>query len=729
MQKFFRSSISSVTPDLNRRILLDYMVGRQFMLHHDLIGQSTSIITADGGLNQMNKSAIGINIEGADLTLDLGHDFIYVPIATFQQKTQGPITYPIDTIYSIFRDLKLNLFTSFCASSIGEVSKLKHDIEDRISKIDVRQSHTTSSRQTMENDSASSDLYYQSYEKKLLGMFLENINEILISRYSSYKVAFLVEKSAMSDDIISCLKSTSIVLDIKHVKVKNIDDLYSKAGNLPSFPLSYSNAAQGICLSNRIAKAVKINTRSRPPNGDILIGNHIESGINETEEKVRMSSSVLNLGILIAGLPGTGKTRAAQNIISQSIRLNSKAVIISPTSEWNRFGEINGLNVITAGKSNLNINFFKCETSNPRRFYENLAMLLAEGCNCGPYKNSLEKCLLSAFSKVYANTKNPDPQSVYEEIEESIIEQHGKRTSTSVKYTKHGENTKAALESLRQLLMIPQFAYAESTCFMKLFEGGIVFDLSFMSNNSKPLLYALFLNQVYNICDELDLNGDDKLRVLLCLEEAQMVFNPDDESGATHDLKQRIQNFRKNGVGIMLIAHNINDISPNIRRLCQNKLYFRQSADIAKYAANDLVFDEPDYEKVVTILKTLGQRECAVNAITIQDGQKAVSNSIFSKIHEYGGSEAFTERENAQYEHKATTIRMNMDMENAGARYEIYYLGERITSGISYSKEINVANLLEGKSYRLVILGKKRRDDTEFRIIGGTQNVLPKPAQ
>ena len=70
-----------------------------------------------------------------------------------------------------------------------------------------------------------------------------------------------------------------------------------------------------------------------------------------------------------------------------------------------------------------------------------------------------------AFSKVYSRTKNPNPQSVYEEIEESIREQHGKRTSTSIKYTKHGENARAALESLRQLLMMPQFAYGEGVDF------------------------------------------------------------------------------------------------------------------------------------------------------------------------------------------------------------------------------------------------------------------------
>jgi hypothetical protein len=151
-------------------------------------------------------------------------------------------------------------------------------------------------------------------------------------------------------------------------------------------------------------------------------------------------------------------------------------------------------------------------------------MLIASASNAGPYKNSLEKALLAAFHKVYKLVKDPDPQEVYEAIEEAIIEQHGKRTNVGVKYTKHGENTMAALENLRLMLSRPEFAQRNGIDFSKLVKSGVVFDLSEVSNNMKTFFYALILNQVYNIADTFAEDGDDKLRLLIVLEEAQLAF-------------------------------------------------------------------------------------------------------------------------------------------------------------------------------------------------------------
>ena len=184
----------------------------------------------------------------------------------------------------------------------------------------------------------------------------------------------------------------------------------------------------------------------------------------------------------MTGLPGTGKTKLAQSIIEQAHSKGSGVVIISPTGEWNGFGQKNSLVVLDLGDSGCRMNLFRCETTDRRKFYEGLAMLIAAGCNPGPYRNSVEKCLVAAFSRAYSVCDNPDPAIVYDEIEEAIIEQHGKRIGTSVKYTKHGENTRAALESLRQLLMMPQFAYPEGVSFSETISGGAVFDLSGISN-------------------------------------------------------------------------------------------------------------------------------------------------------------------------------------------------------------------------------------------------------
>ncbi|MHB1829799.1 MAG: ATP-binding protein [Candidatus Micrarchaeaceae archaeon] len=705
-------------------MLLEYMLGKEFILYHDIIKSTTSIISPNESVKDITNSLIGLSVEEVPEMPSLSTELIVMPIAIFQPKVQaGPVCYPLDALYDILPKVQTKILTVFSCPSNLEIVRLKHSTEDRISKIEVRQSHSIGIVEPRKNSSTSMDSYYESYEKKLLGMILENINDILLSKYSSYKVEFVIENDENAENIIKYLKSNTIVLNQQQARIDEIPALFDYARRTDSVPLSYPNASQALALSPRIRKATKMATGTQIPCGDIQIGRYIDSAITETKEDVSISSKVMNLGTLITGLPGTGKTRAAKNIIEKSISLGSKVVIISPTEEWDAFGLKNSLNVIKIGKSETQINLFKCETANVKRFYENLSMLISAGCNSGPYKNSVEKCLLLAFSKVYFSTNNPDPQSVYDEIEESIIEQHGKRTSTSVKYTKHGENARAALESLRQLLMIPQFAYSEGISMAKLIEGGIVFDLSEISNNIKPLLYAMILNQVYNTCDEFDLNGDNKLRLVLCLEEAQLVFNVDTESGATADLKQRIQNFRKNGIALMLITHNVTDISPNIRRLCQNKIYFRQSSDIAKYAANDLIFDELEYAKAIEVLKTLGQRECAIGTVYLHNNEKKVLNSFFSKTSEYNGPENDI---NPTYElpkQKSTAVRIN-GKNVQGSNYRIEYLGESIISGCMPNSVLIIENLLKDKTYKLKLLGERKKDDKVFRIIGGLENSI-----
>jgi hypothetical protein len=175
-----------------------------------------------------------------------------------------------------------------------------------------------------------------------------------------------------------------------------------------------------------------------------------------------------------------------------------------------------------------------------------LAIILSSAAGAGPYKRPMEKCMLNAFRIVYRDTSNPDPIEVYEQIEESIIRLHGKRTNAGVKYTKHGENIKAALESLRIILNNPNYSTKNSIKFEELLTGGAVFDMSAASTATRSFLYALILNQLYAITSSFDTKGDEELRMLICIEEAQIIFK-EETSPAVEDLKQRIQDFRKRG--------------------------------------------------------------------------------------------------------------------------------------------------------------------------------------
>ena len=119
---------------------------------------------------------------------------------------------------------------------------------------------------------------------------------------------------------------------------------------MDSVPLSYANASQAIGLSGRLTHLTKVRTGKISDGGDISIGKYLDSGINEIDETVSISSTALNLGMLITGLPGTGKTKLTQSIMEQAYGLGSEVAIIFPTGEWNGFGSKNSLRILKNGQ-------------------------------------------------------------------------------------------------------------------------------------------------------------------------------------------------------------------------------------------------------------------------------------------------------------------------------------------------------------------------------------------
>ncbi|MCL5008275.1 MAG: hypothetical protein M1156_00070 [Candidatus Marsarchaeota archaeon] len=441
-----------------------------------------------------------------------------------------------------------------------------------------------------------------------------------------------------------------------------------------------------------------------------------------------MQKQNLNLGLILAGLPGTGKSFAAMGILRQSfIGEKPMSIVISPTEEWNGFGKTAGMEVVRIYDHNVRLNFLKCEDGvNKEKFYENLAMLMASASGAGPYREPMEKCLLAAFRRVYSLCTDPDPLYVYEEIENAVIDRHAKRTAAGVKYTKHGENIMAGLENLRQMLFKPQFAYQGGMNFRQLLEKGVVFDLSPVSNTMKPFFYALILNQAYGFADTFDVHGDQSLRMFICIEEAQLIFDNEEQSAANRDLKQRIQDFRKRGVCLAMLTHSANDIEISIRRLCQTKLYFRQSTESARYAAADLLFGQDVNDDIIDSLKKLRQQTCIASYMTIKNGSKEPSSSVFIRPLLVNISDAYKPDEIKAYAAPATGIRI-LSREGVGLHntIEVFYAGEKIYKGVPDSEgRVCIEGLLKDKRYKVAMYGAKKKDTRFFDAYGGTDNVI-----
>ena len=510
-----------------------------------------------------------------------------------------------------------------------QLDDAKKFIEHSLGKMGLRE--TTAFVSTGISGRASSsqqrDIVSDSEERLLLEDALDSVNNAILSGASSYKI-FSVLEDEEPEEMEEYIRTRFLVLERfkKAERLERLDEL-----DLRSLPLGTRHAASVVNFYNVKELKYVVRTVNPESKGDIALGTFMAEGAYDTGRVVYIDRTLLNLGFMITGLPGSGKTREAMHVVGATSKLGTKRImVISPTDEWNRFAEENGMHLVRIYKDSTPINFFRCmEGVDAPVFYEDLAMLLSSASDAGPYRNPMEKCMLNAFKKVYEKEKNPDPILTYGEIEESIIGLHAKRTNTGVKYTKHGENIKSALENLRSILRRPEYSGREGIKFEELINEGVVFDLSNVSNKFKPYLYALLLNQAYMLANAFDTEGDSELRLLICLEEAQTILGQKINNAAAEDLKYRIQDFRKKGVGLLLLTHNVDDVDKGIRRLCQLKLYLKQAPDTAEVAAEDLVFTFAESDEIAKKLKHLDSRIGALSYIVNSDGEKKARDTVF----------------------------------------------------------------------------------------------------
>ncbi|MEM3227655.1 MAG: hypothetical protein QXK65_01770, partial [Candidatus Micrarchaeaceae archaeon] len=534
-----------------------------------------------------------------------GIDRVTLSINSVYRKSDTIASKMLGDVFSL--DKKSGLLCMLLVPVSGRaLQDSKRFIERSLESMVVKETTAFMSRGISSRASSSQqrDVVGNSEERLLLEEVLGSVNNAILSGATTYKLFSVFEKS---QDLYDYVSTRFLVLERFEMN-KRLDEL--DALNLKSLPLGTDHVATVVNFYNVRELRYAVQTPNPSSSGNIALGTFMDRGVHDTGKIVSIDMPLLNLGFIVTGLPGTGKTREAMQIVGEVERLGVKRVmVISPTDEWNNFAEENGMRLIRIYKDAVPINFFRCmEAVDAPVFYEDLAMLLSSASDAGPYRNPMEKCMLNAFKKVYESEKNPDPVLTYGEIEESIISLHAKRTNVGVKYTKHGENIKSALENLRSILRRPEYAGREGLKFEELIKNGVVFDLSNVSNKFKPYIYALLLNQAYMLANSFDTEGDKELRMLICIEEAQTILERRINNAASEDLKYRIQDFRKKGVGLLLLTHNIDDVEKGIRRLCQLKLYLKQAPDTADAAAEDLVFTYAEREDVVKKLKHLDSR-------------------------------------------------------------------------------------------------------------------------
>lgn len=564
------------------------------------------------------------------------------------------------------------------------------------------------------------DLYDESEERKLLIALLEDVDDAILSGMPMFRVLLVTAQD--SNAIHDRLVENSVALYDVPIAIPSIDNLGDCLDSRGSMVMGPRHAMGFISFNwtQRISYPISTFIGAGSAAGQIALGTYSKDGVAETGKRVAIDPSALNLGMAVAGLPGSGKTREAMAVISQLERRRTAVAVISPTDEWDGFAMRTGMRLIRLGFDNLPINFF----ANPsktgiEKFYEDLSLLISTASNSGPYQNPMEKCLLNAFKHAYGKHTTPNPTFVYGEIESSIIRFHGKVGNTGVRYTKHGENIKAALENLRHILANPNYSATEGADISRIVSEGAVFSLSRISNASKPYLYALLLNQLYAIADSFDTNGDGELRLLICIEEAQTIFGKGLENAATSDLVRRMQDFRKRGIGMVLVVHSVSDLDADIRRLCQNKLYFKQAADIAPLAAKDLVFTYAEQEDVVLKLKHLDSRICAADFVRKERGGRVSGDSVFIRTLDYGEDSAMGGHEpvsdlkvpeaNREISMSIAVTDMRAQKARIASWLSVYFLGEEMERAVLIDGGCRIGGALEGRQYTARITSEADR--------------------
>lgn len=719
---------------MDKRKFIEAMGKREFAIIHNLENGKLYIYFQEDDI--VNKFMLLNNLPGFDIAeKQMEINIADAHVMSLYKSSESEIK-PIKDIISPQNAAGI-VMLFFVPATDSEIEIFKNDIERQLSEGKTK---TTSSATESffsgkrVNTSAHMDIFERTDERKLLISILEDIDSTILSGNSVYKLFFAVDKDKQNS-ISKALLERHILLHEELIKTKGLDQLFDVLRPKKSILYGISHITNFMEIyANRLNYVIE--TFSESAKGDIKIGTYLKDGVYNTNNEIGIEKSVFNLGFVLSGLPGTGKTSEAMSIIGQIIRSEpskTKIAIISPTDEWNDFALAHGLHLISINNDSLPINFFSCPNSNVDKFCEDLALLISAASNSGPYQNPMEKCLLNAFKRTYRKSPSPNPSRVYNNIEESIIKLHGKISNVGVRYTKHGENIKAALENLRIILNRAEYSITDGIQISSLLDSGIVFDLSHVSNNIKPYIYALLLNQLYSIAGEFDVYGDDSLRLLIGIEEAQIIFSMNDrkESAAAKDLEKRIQDFRKKGVGIMLVVHSISDIDVSIRRLCQNKLYLKQAPDIAGIAAKDLVFTYSDMDNVIMKLKHLNSRIGAFDFIRKIGNEKISSDSIFVRTSDYN-LKRFDANTKGLYERKRIEVKKDdrikseftlLDIRKKGDNLKrissarIIYLGEIIDSQEIEENKFVVNDLLEGREYILELLGESNRQFYRHKFI------------
>jgi hypothetical protein len=375
----------------------------------------------------------------------------------------------------------------------------------------------------------------------------------------------------------------------------------------------------------------------------IELGEELLKGVKK-HRTLHLNKMSYNTNIIIVGQQRMGKTLLAKRIANHAASQGAGVLVFSPSSEWSSLARVRDDILVIRLAETVPFNLVRCPLGvRKEQFYQNLALLLANAMGAGPYTNPIRNVMLNSFTSLYARDREPDITDIYDGVHSSVVEFYSHEEGKS--FGKFGQNIRASLENLRQIMLKGQFRVKDGIRIEDCIRNGAVFDLSGCSELERALLYAFILAQVYSyILGNFDEKGDKELRLLIVLEEAHMVFRRQGREGvnieatATADLERKLGMFGKRGVGMMLITHFADQLSEIVRRHAQTHFYFKQDSESLESALKDLKFNPSEEELwggASAKLLSLPTGVAACRTVHIEKGQRVEVGPFFVKtFHE-----------------------------------------------------------------------------------------------
>lgn len=480
--------------------------------------------------------------------------------------------------------------------------------------------------------------------------------------------------------------------------------------------------------------------------GRVEIGEELLKGLRK-HRKLYFDDMSYNTNILIVGQQRMGKTKLAKRIAAHAAREGAGVVVFSPSSEWSSLAGAEKEMLVIRLAERIPFNLVRCPSGVRReQFYQNLALLLANAMGAGPYTNPIRNVMLNSFTSLYSRDTEPGITDIYEGVHSSVVEFYSHEEGKS--FGKFGQNIRASLENLRQLMLKEQFRVKDGIRVEDCIENGAVFDLSGCSELERALLYAFILAQVYSyVLSNFDEKGDKELRLLLVMEEAHMVFRKQGREGvnidatATADLERKLGMFSKRGVGMMLITHFADQLSETVRRHAQTHFYFKQDSESLESALKDLKFNPSDEElwrNASAKLLSLPTGVVVCRAVHIEGGERFeigpfVMKTLLGEEREPDESEMDSRVENYLKRHgieiprkikMVVKVMSKFDKEGiADANVELLLCGTPVSFSETHEAGDSSIEAVEGEEYELKVSKKGYRSELR-RVIAGDELIL-----